>query len=164
MRNEASGQRSWRTGMAVDAGGLGLRGRSWRAASRRVPAPARRLRRHRGRRSRRPGDSRRTTPAVGRVRIAVRVDDRARRSRPAAPPVPTAAALPAGPAGAAASPRASATGATPAPPPRLPVDTTLIPGRVVEPIDLANALKLAGAHRAGYRDRPAAASSRPRPT
>lgn len=36
-------------------------------------------------------------------------------------------------------------GTTPAPPPRLPVDTTLIPGRVVQPIDLANALKLAGA-------------------
>jgi outer membrane protein TolC len=34
---------------------------------------------------------------------------------------------------------------TPAPPPRLPVDTALIPGRVVEPIDLANALRLAGA-------------------
>ena len=28
--------------------------------------------------------------------------------------------------------------------PRLPVDATLIPGRAVEPIDLANALKLAG--------------------
>jgi len=36
-------------------------------------------------------------------------------------------------------------GATPAPPPRLPIDTALIPGRVVEPIDLANALRLAGA-------------------
>jgi outer membrane protein TolC len=36
-------------------------------------------------------------------------------------------------------------GATPAPPPRLPVDTELIPGRVVEPIDLANALRLTGA-------------------
>ena len=35
--------------------------------------------------------------------------------------------------------------ATPAPPARLPVDTALIPGRVVEPIDLANALRLAGA-------------------
>jgi outer membrane protein TolC len=36
-------------------------------------------------------------------------------------------------------------GATPAPPPRLPLDTELIPGRVVQPIDLANALRLAGA-------------------
>ena len=35
--------------------------------------------------------------------------------------------------------------ATPVPPPRLPVDTELIPGRVVEPIDLANALRLTGA-------------------
>jgi outer membrane protein TolC len=34
--------------------------------------------------------------------------------------------------------------ATPPPPPRLPVDTSLIPGRPVQPIDLANALKLAG--------------------
>ena len=47
-------------------------------------------------------------------------------------------------------------GATPAPPPRLPVDTELIPGRVVEPIDLANALRLTGARRPGYRRRPAA--------
>ena len=36
-------------------------------------------------------------------------------------------------------------GATPAPPPRLPIDTELIPGRVVQPIDLANALRLTGA-------------------
>jgi outer membrane protein TolC len=35
-------------------------------------------------------------------------------------------------------------GATPPPPPRLPIDTTLIPGRTVEPIDLANALRLGG--------------------
>ena len=35
-------------------------------------------------------------------------------------------------------------GGTPAPPPRLPIDTELIPGRVVQPIDLANALRLAG--------------------
>jgi outer membrane protein TolC len=34
---------------------------------------------------------------------------------------------------------------TPPPPPRRPVDTSLIPGRPVEPIDLANALRLAGA-------------------
>jgi outer membrane protein TolC len=32
----------------------------------------------------------------------------------------------------------------PPPPPHLPVDSALIPGRTVEPIDLANALKLAG--------------------
>jgi outer membrane protein TolC len=33
----------------------------------------------------------------------------------------------------------------PAPPPRIPVDTSLIPGRTVGPIDLANVLRLAGA-------------------
>jgi outer membrane protein TolC len=37
-------------------------------------------------------------------------------------------------------------GATPAPPPRLPIDNTLIPGLVVQPIDLANALRLGGAN------------------
>jgi outer membrane protein TolC len=36
-------------------------------------------------------------------------------------------------------------GVTPAPPPRLPIDTELIPGRVVEPVDLGNALRLTGA-------------------
>jgi outer membrane protein TolC len=35
--------------------------------------------------------------------------------------------------------------AAPAPPTRFPIDTTLIPGRVVQPIDLANALRLGGA-------------------
>lgn len=35
-------------------------------------------------------------------------------------------------------------GVTPAPPPRLPIDTELIPGRVVQPIDLVNALRLTG--------------------
>lgn len=39
----------------------------------------------------------------------------------------------------------SASDESPAAPPRLPVDPTLIPGRVVEPIDLANALRLGGA-------------------
>jgi outer membrane protein TolC len=39
---------------------------------------------------------------------------------------------------------ASNSTAMPPPPPRLPIDTTLIPGRIVEPIDLANALKLNG--------------------
>jgi outer membrane protein TolC len=59
--------------------------------------------------------------------------------------MPAAAALPTGRAGPAESPVERDTGATPAPPPRLPVDTTLIPGRLVEPIDLANALRLGGA-------------------
>ena len=55
-------------------------------------------------------------------------------------------------------------GATPPPPPRLPVDTTLIPGRTVEPIDLANALKLAGATELDIAIGPAAHPRRPRPT
>ncbi len=52
---------------------------------------------------------------------------------------------------AAARSRSAETSARPAPdetpaaPPKLPVDPTLIPGRVVEPIDLANALRLGGA-------------------
>ena len=36
------------------------------------------------------------------------------------------------------------------------LDASLIPGRSIEPIDLANALKLAGARDAGHRPRPAA--------
>jgi outer membrane protein TolC len=45
----------------------------------------------------------------------------------------------------AEQPRDSSSISTPPPPPRRPVDTSLIPGRPVEPIDLANALRLAGA-------------------
>src|SRR5579885_3531128 len=63
-----------------------------------------------------------------------------------APALPTAAPLPQG-SGAqdtAARANAAAPAATPPPPPHLPVDSALIPGRTVEPIDLANALKLAG--------------------
>jgi outer membrane protein TolC len=61
------------------------------------------------------------------------------------PPVPPITPLPP-PAVVpdSAAPRDEPSG-TPAPPPRLPIDTELIPGRVVEPIDLANALRLAGA-------------------
>jgi outer membrane protein TolC len=62
------------------------------------------------------------------------------------PPVPSAAAIPAQPLEAVANPHAAGPGGGPAPPPRLPIDTTLIPGQVVEPIDLANALRLAGAN------------------
>ncbi len=82
-------------------------------------------------------------PAVGRVRIAAASRSGAQEPA-AAPSVPVAAALPVGPAGAGAGPDASVS-ASLAPPPRLPLDTTLIPGRVIQPIDLANALKLAGA-------------------
>ena len=91
---------------------------------------------------------------------------RAQPARAAAPPTePTAAAPPTSGTGASGSaalqpptflalPPVSSDlvaardeeKSTPAPPPpRLPVDTSLIPGRVVEPIDLAIALKLTGA-------------------
>ena len=82
----------------------------------------------------------------------------------AASSVPTAAPLPAAveTADSAASPENSA--ATPPPPPRLPVDTALIPGRTVEPIDLANALKLAGVDASWISRSPDSASSRPRPS
>jgi outer membrane protein TolC len=82
--------------------------------------------------------------AVGRIRIAAASRSGAQEPA-AAPSVPAAAALPVGSAGAGAGPDDSASRAIPQPPPRLPLDTTLIPGRVIEPIDLANALKLAGA-------------------
>ena len=59
--------------------------------------------------------------------------------------LPTAAPLPAPPGAAESTPNSDSSSATPPPPPHLPVDTALIPGRVVEPIDLANALKLTGA-------------------
>ncbi|MGP0063552.1 MAG: TolC family protein [Isosphaeraceae bacterium] len=59
--------------------------------------------------------------------------------------VPTASPLPDSVRAPGSTATTEESRATPAPPPRLPVDTTLIPGRVVEPIDLANALKLTGA-------------------
>ncbi len=59
--------------------------------------------------------------------------------------LPTAAPLPATPGAAESTPNSDSSAATPPPPPRLPVNTALIPGRMVEPIDLANALKLTGA-------------------
>jgi outer membrane protein TolC len=58
---------------------------------------------------------------------------------PAITPLPPSAVVP------DSATERSVSGATPAPPPRLPIDTELIPGRVVQPIDLANALRLAGA-------------------
>jgi len=58
--------------------------------------------------------------------------------------VPTAVALPVeNGLGSTAKPERPLV--TPPPPPRMPVDTALIPGRAVEPIDLANVLRLAGA-------------------
>ncbi len=130
-------------GVAVGAGSLGHRERRGErqpsgsdpgpvpSASRpRIPPPRRYA----------PGD-----PRVGRVRIASASVTAAQEATQASS-IPTAAALPAPAAGSSASPTDPASGATPAPPPRLPIDTTLIPGRVVEPIDLANALRLAGAN------------------
>lgn len=85
-----------------------------------------------------------TTPSPRRVPIAT-ASILVPQEGVGAPSLPAAAALPAGAALPAASSRAEGPGATPAPPPRLPVDTTLIPGRVIQPIDLANALRLGGA-------------------
>ncbi len=48
------------------------------------------------------------------------------------------------------------TGATPDSPPCLPIDAELIPGRVVQPIDLVNALRLTGAAQHRYCRHPAA--------
>ncbi len=62
----------------------------------------------------------------------------------AAQSVPTAIALPVE-NGTGSTAKPTSVLETPPPPPRIPVDTTLIPGRAVEPIDLANVLRLAGA-------------------
>jgi outer membrane protein TolC len=59
-------------------------------------------------------------------------------SVPPITPLPDVAAVP------DSKPDVDGSAATPAAPPRRPVDTTLIPGRVVEPIDLGNALRLTG--------------------
>ncbi len=63
----------------------------------------------------------------------------------AASSLPAAAPLPASSRSADSTDSSASSTSTPPPPPHLPVDSTLIPGRRVEPIDLANALKLAGA-------------------
>ncbi len=83
-------------------------------------------------------------PVVRRARLAITTVPPGRQDGMAAQSVPTAVALPvANGAGSTARPEGSPI--TPPPPPRMPVDTALIPGRAVEPIDLANALILAGA-------------------
>jgi outer membrane protein TolC len=84
-------------------------------------------------------------PRLSRVRITAS-EMAGAQDEAKAPSSPAAAALPTtGAMRSPARPGAPDPAATPAPPPRLPIDTTLIPGRVVEPIDLANALRLAGA-------------------
>ena len=83
-------------------------------------------------------------PVVRRARLATTTVSPGRQDGMAAQSVPTAVALPVeNGAGSTAKPERSPV--TPPPPPRMPVDTALIPGRAVEPIDLANALRLAGA-------------------
>ena len=82
-------------------------------------------------------------PTVRRVRLAASSasgpqDATAGLASPRAAPLPDES----GAQDSAASPATAAP--TPPPPPHLPVDTTLIPGRTVEPIDLANALRLGG--------------------
>lgn len=88
-----------------------------------------------------PSDS-----SVGRLGIASASRERVQGTTGARPPSPPSVApLPAGGRESSGKVAEPESGITPEPPPRLPVDTTLIPGRVVQPIDLANALKLAGA-------------------
>jgi outer membrane protein TolC len=93
----------------------------------------------------RPKQFRLRDPAVQRIELKLQKPPDVQQETRVAPTIPDIAPL----QGAAEASESEKTprdsGATPAPPPRLPVDTALIPGRVVEPIDLANALRLAGA-------------------
>jgi outer membrane protein TolC len=86
-----------------------------------------------------------TDSKVTRIRVGGISSDSGLQTGTGAAPMPTAAPLPDSVRAPDSVGNLDDTGATPAPPPRLPVDTALIPGRVVEPIDLANALKLTGA-------------------
>jgi outer membrane protein TolC len=79
------------------------------------------------------------TGLSGQVTRPPGVQDQADPRVPAITPLPTEAIVP----NSGTSRGDSST--TPAPPPHLPIDTELIPGRVVQPIDLANALRLTGA-------------------
>jgi outer membrane protein TolC len=81
-------------------------------------------------------------PQVGRVQVEA-ASPTALQSPEGEPSLPDA--LPIETTEPAARAGASVRSATPAPPPRLPIDTTLIPGRIVQPIDLANTLRLGGA-------------------
>jgi len=82
-------------------------------------------------------------PVVRRARQAATAVPTEGHDGMAAQSVPTAVALPVE-NGIGSTTKAEKPAVTP-PPPRVPVDTTLIPGRAVEPIDLANVLRLAGA-------------------
>jgi len=85
-------------------------------------------------------------PAVRRIRLAGSSARNSTQDRMASPSLPTIVPLPAAAGAPDSGVRLENSAETPAPPPRLPVDTALIPGRPVQPIDLANALKLAGAN------------------
>ncbi len=85
-------------------------------------------------------------PLVRRIRLAGSSAGTGRQDGMATSSLPTAVPLPGESEAPDSAVRLENPAATPAPPPRLPVDTALIPGRPVEPIDLANALKLAGAN------------------
>ena len=84
-------------------------------------------------------------PVVRRTELKVQKPLDIQQEKKADPNVPEIAPLQDAATVAESETIPNAKDATPAPPPRLPVDTALIPGRVVEPIDLANALRLAGA-------------------
>ncbi len=84
-------------------------------------------------------------PVARRIRVGGMTSERGPQDGTGAATLPTAAPLPTTTRAPDSAASTGDSGATPAPPPRLPVDTTLIPGRAVEPIDLANALKLTGA-------------------
>ena len=93
----------------------------------------------------RPRQFKLTDPAVGRTELGRQARPGGAQPEMSAPSVPPISPLPESAVVPDSAARRDEPNATPAPPPRAPVDTELIPGRVVEPIDLANALKLTGA-------------------
>lgn len=84
-------------------------------------------------------------PAVGHTELDGQAQSSAGRQDMSSPSIPPITPLPPSAMVPDSATRRDESTGTPAPPPRLPIDTELIPGRVVEPIDLANALRLAGA-------------------
>ncbi len=84
-------------------------------------------------------------PAMLRARQTAAAQPTREQDTMAAQAVPSAVALPVE-NGAGWADKKDRTPAKPPPPPaRIPIDTALVPGRAVEPIDLANVLRLAGA-------------------
>jgi outer membrane protein TolC len=84
-------------------------------------------------------------PAAPRTRMAAEPSPSRMQNGMTAQSLPSALALPDVTKPDVPAPGSEGTATTPSPPARLPIDTALIPGRTVEPIDLANALKLTGA-------------------